>query len=135
LLVSPTIVNMKLYHILIDGGVAWNLICLAAFIKLQIPISKLQLSRPFSRVGPVLVIPRGCISFPVTFRTPGNFYTESILFDVVEISLPFNTFLSRLALYQFMAVAHYGYLVLKMSSPNGVLKIRGHRDAGVFALE
>jgi hypothetical protein len=34
-----------------------------------------------------------------------------------------------------MAVAHYGYLVLKMTSPNGVLKIRGDRDAGVCALE
>jgi hypothetical protein len=32
-------------------------------------------------------------------------------------------------------VAHYGYLVLKMPSPNGVLKIRGDRDAGVCALE
>jgi hypothetical protein len=38
-------------------------------------------------------------------------------------------------LYQFMAVAHYGYLVLKMSSPNGVLKIRIDHDVGVSALE
>jgi hypothetical protein len=34
-----------------------------------------------------------------------------------------------------MAVAHYGYLVLKMSSPNDVLKIHGDRDMGVSALE
>jgi hypothetical protein len=34
-----------------------------------------------------------------------------------------------------MAVAHYGYLVLKMPSPKGILKIRGDRDAGVSALE
>jgi hypothetical protein len=34
-----------------------------------------------------------------------------------------------------MTVAHYGYLVVKMSSPNGVLKIRGDRDAGACALE
>jgi hypothetical protein len=34
-----------------------------------------------------------------------------------------------------MVVAHYGYLVLKMSSPNCVLKIRGGRDAGACALE
>jgi hypothetical protein len=34
-----------------------------------------------------------------------------------------------------MAVAHYGYLVLKMPSPNDVLKICGDRDAGVSALE
>jgi hypothetical protein len=63
-----------------------------------------------------------------------NFRTESILFNVAEVSLPFNA-LGRPVLYQFMAVAHYEYLVLKMSSPNSVLKIRGDRDVGVSALE
>jgi hypothetical protein len=83
----------------------------------------------------VSVTPRDCISLPVTFGTAENFRTESVLFDVAEVSLPFNAILGRPALYQFMAVAHYGYLVLKMSSPNGVLKIRGDRDAGACALE
>jgi hypothetical protein len=41
LLVSPTISNVKLSHILIDGGAALNLINLAAFKKLQIPMGKL----------------------------------------------------------------------------------------------
>jgi hypothetical protein len=64
-----------------------------------------------------------------------DFHKESGLFDLVEVSLPFNGILGRPALYQFMAVAHYGYLVLKMPSPKGILKIRGNRDAGVSALE
>jgi hypothetical protein len=34
-----------------------------------------------------------------------------------------------------MVVAYYGYMLLKMPSPNGVLKIRGDRDAGVSTLE
>jgi hypothetical protein len=135
LLVSPTIVNIKLYHILIDGGAALNLISLAAFKKLQILMLKLQPSCPFSRVGPVLVIPRRCISLPVTFGAPENFRMKSVLFDVTEFSLPFNAILGRPALYQFMVVAHYGYLVLKMPSPNGVLKIHGGREAGISALE
>jgi hypothetical protein len=41
LLVSPTIANVKLYHVLIDGGAALNLISLAAFKKLQILMGKL----------------------------------------------------------------------------------------------
>jgi hypothetical protein len=114
LLVSSTIINIKLYHILIDGGAALNLISLAAFKKLQILMSKLQPSRPFSRVGPFLVIPRDCVPLLVTFRTPENFRTESVLFNIVEASLPFNAILGRPALYQFMTVAHFGYLVLKM---------------------
>jgi hypothetical protein len=135
LLVSPTIANIRLYHILIDGGAALNLISFAAFKKLQIPMGKLQPSRPFSGVGPVSVMPRGCISLPVTFGTAENFRTESILFDVTEVSLPFNAILGRPALYRFMAVAHYGYLVLKMPTPDGVLRIRGDCDAGACALE
>jgi hypothetical protein len=135
LLVSPTIVNIKLYHVLIDGGAVMNLISLVAFKKLRIPMSKLQPLRPFSRVGSVPVIPHGCISLLVTFRTPKNFHTESVLFDIAEVSLLFNAILGRPAMYQFMTVAHYRYLVLKMSSPNGVLKIHGDRDAGVSTLE
>jgi hypothetical protein len=114
------------------GGAALNLINLAAFKKLQIPMGKLQPSRPFSRVGRVSVTPRGCISLPVTFGTAENFRTESVLFDVAVVSLPFNAILGRPALYQFMAVARYGYLVLKMPSLKGVLKIRGDRDTGGF---
>jgi hypothetical protein len=34
LLISPTIINVKLYHILIDSGVVLNLINLVAFKKL-----------------------------------------------------------------------------------------------------
>jgi hypothetical protein len=66
---------------------------------------------------------------------PENFHTNSVMFDVMEVSLPFNAILGRLALFQFMAIAYYGYLVLKMSSPNDVLKIHRDRDAGISALE
>jgi hypothetical protein len=77
-------------------------------------MSKLQPSHPFSRVGLVSIMPCGCISLPVTFGMPENFRMESILFDVVEANLPFNAILGRPTQYQFMVVAHYGYLVLKM---------------------
>jgi hypothetical protein len=86
-------------------------------------------------VGPVSVMLCGCISLLITFGTPENFHTERILFDIVEVNLPFNAILGRSALYQFMVVAHYGYLVLKMPSSNGVLKIRGDHNLGVSALE
>jgi hypothetical protein len=83
----------------------------------------------------VSVMPRGCISLPVTFEMAENFHTESILFDVAEVSLPFNAILGRPALYRFMAVVHYGYLVLKMPTPDGVIRIRGDRDPGACTLE
>jgi hypothetical protein len=83
----------------------------------------------------VSVMLRGCISLQLTFGKVESFRTESVLFDVAEVSLPFSSILGRPSLYQFMAVAHYGYLVLKMPSPNGVLKIRGDCGAGACVLE
>ena len=42
------------------------------------------------------------------------------MLDVTEVNLPFNAIIGRPTLYRFMAIAHYGYLVLKMPSPAGV---------------
>jgi hypothetical protein len=95
LVVSPTIANIRLYHILIDGGAALNLTSLAAFQKLQISMSRLSPSHPFSTVGPDSIIQRGSIFLLVTFETPENYRTESILFDVMEVNLPFNAIIGR----------------------------------------
>jgi hypothetical protein len=81
------------------------------------------------------VYPLGSIALPVTFGTKENFRTENVQFDVVEVNLPFNAIIGRPALYQFMAIAHYGYLVLKMPSPAGVLTVRGDRAAALAAVE
>jgi hypothetical protein len=57
------------------------------------------------------------------FETPENYRTESIIFNVVKVNLSFNAIIGRPALYQFMAISHYGYLDLKMLSPNGIIKL------------
>jgi hypothetical protein len=81
------------------------------------------------------VYPLGSITLPVTFRTEENFHTENVQFDVAEVNLPFNAIIGRPTLYWFMAIAHYGYLVLKMSSPAGVLTVRGDHAAALAVVE
>jgi hypothetical protein len=76
----------------------------------------------------------GTISLPVTFRTEDNFRTENLQFEVAEVNLPFNAIIGRPALYRFMAIAHYRYLVLKMPSPTGVLTVQSDRVAAVVAV-
>jgi hypothetical protein len=83
----------------------------------------------------VSVMSHMCVSLSVTFGTAESFHTESALFDVEDVSLPFNAILGRPALYQFMTVAYYEYLVLKMPSPTDVLRIWGDHDTGACALE
>jgi hypothetical protein len=135
LITAPVIANMRLHHVLIDGGAGLNVISHAAFKHLQIPESRLGPSRPFFGVGPQLVYPLGSIALQVTFGTEEIFRTENVQFDVAEVNLPFNAIIGRPALYRFMAIAHYGYLVLKMPSPAGVLTVRGDRAAALVAVE
>ena len=51
------------------------------------------------------------------------------------MNLPFNAIIGQPALYRFMAIAHYGYLVLKIPSPASVLTMRGDRAAAIAAVE
>jgi hypothetical protein len=135
LVIAPTIANIKLHLVLIDGGAGLNVISYAAFKQLQILESRLDPSCPFSGVGPHRVYPVGTISLPVTFGTEENFHTENVQFDVAEVNLPFNAIIGRPALYRFMAVAHYGYWVLKMPSLAGVLTMQGDRTTAIVAVE
>jgi hypothetical protein len=135
LITTPVIANMRLHHVLIDGVAGLNVISHAAFKQLQIPGSHLGPSHPFSGVGPQSVYPLGSIALPVTFGTEENFHTENVVFDVAEVNLPFNAIIGRPTLYWFMAIAHYGYLVLKMPSPTGVLTMQGDRAAALAAVE
>jgi hypothetical protein len=132
---APIIVNMKLHHVLIDGGARLNVISHDAFKQLQILGSRLGPSRPFFGVGPQPVYPLGSIALPVTFGTEENFRIENVQFDIAEVNLPFNAIIGRPALYRFMAIAHYRYLVLKMSSPAGVLTVRGDRPTALAVVE
>jgi hypothetical protein len=52
LITAPVVANMRLHHVLIDGGASLNVISHAAFRQLQIPRSRLGPSRPFFGVGP-----------------------------------------------------------------------------------
>jgi hypothetical protein len=78
LVTAPTIANIKLHHVLIDGGAGLSVISYAAFKQLQIPESRLDPSCPFSGVGPHPIYPVGTISLLVTFRMEANFRTENV---------------------------------------------------------
>ena len=70
------------------------------------------------------------ISLPVTFEDQKNFCTETIIFDVADMSLSYNGILGRPALGQFMFVSYFAYNMMKMLAPWGVLTVKADvRDA------
>ena len=101
LLVSPTIRNLKVTKVLVDGGAGLNLISPAVIKKLQIPDGDLEETGMFQGVNPGRSQTKGKITLPVTFGGELNYRTEKIVFDVAEIPLPYNGILSP-ALAKFM---------------------------------
>ena len=102
-MVSPTIRNLKVTKMLVDGGPGLNLISLAMIEKLQIPDGDLEETGTFQGVNPGRSQPKGKVTLPVTFESELNYRTEKIIFDIAEIPLPYNGILGRPALAKFMA--------------------------------
>jgi hypothetical protein len=121
--------------VLIDGGAGLNVLSLHAFLALQIPLGRLSPTKPFLGVSSVPVMPLGRITLPTTFGTADNFRTEYVTYEVAKIRIPYNAVLGRPAMFKFMAVAHIGYLLLKMPGPQGVISIPGDRPDAVEAIE
>jgi hypothetical protein len=83
-------------------------------------------SVPFYGIVPgKAAIPLGQITLPITFRTPSNYRTKFIKFEVADFESSYHAILGRPTLAKFMAIPHYPYLLLKMPGPNGVLSLRG----------
>jgi hypothetical protein len=121
--------------VLIDGGANLSVMSMHAFKALQIPMSALTPTELFGGVGKDIVITYGSISLPITFRMAENYHIEFIIFDIVDFIHPFNAIVGRPTFYQFIAVAHYGFLVRKISAPKGDITIHGNRAATTAAME
>jgi hypothetical protein len=68
--------------------------------------------------------PLGHIYMPVTFRTPENYRTEFLRFEVANFDCGYNAIIGRPGLAKFMAIPHYTYMILKMPGPQGIITVR-----------
>jgi hypothetical protein len=73
LLVSPTIRNLKVTKMLVDGGAGLNLISPEVIRRLQIPEEELETAGMFQGINPGRRRPPGKITLPVTFGGDLNF--------------------------------------------------------------
>src|SRR4051812_9398451 len=99
MLVSPTVRNLKVTKMLVDGGVGLNLTSSAVLRKLEVPDSELEETGTFQGINPGRSKPKGKITLPVTFGSELNF---RVTFDVADFPLPYNGILGRPALAKFM---------------------------------
>ena len=113
-MVSPTVCNLKVTKMLVDGGAGLNLLSPTMIEKLQVLDGDLEETGMFQGVNPGRSQPKGKVTLPVTFGSDLNYRTERIVFDVARIPLPYNGILGRPALAKFMAASHFAYNTLKM---------------------
>nr|ABF98055.1 retrotransposon protein, putative, unclassified [Oryza sativa Japonica Group] len=135
MVVSPTVCNVKLGRVLIDGGAALNILSPAAFDAIKTPGMVLRPSQPIIGVTPGHTWPLGHIDLPVTFGGSANFRTERVDFDVAGLSLPYNAVLGRPALVKYMAAVHYAYLQMKMPGPGGPITVHGDLKVALACME
>ena len=64
-----------------------------------------------------------------------NYRTENIVFDMVDLPLPYNGILGRPALAKFMAASHYAYNTLKMPGPLGVITIPSDEKDAIICMD
>nr|AAP53804.1 retrotransposon protein, putative, unclassified [Oryza sativa Japonica Group] len=135
MVVSPTVCNVKLGRVLIDGGAALNILSPAAFDAIKAPGMVRRPSQPIIGVTPGHTWLLGHIDLPVTFGGSANFRTERVDFDVADLSLPYNAVLGRPALVKFMAAVHYAYLQMKMPGPGGPITVHGDLKVALACME
>nr|ABA92092.1 retrotransposon protein, putative, Ty3-gypsy subclass [Oryza sativa Japonica Group] len=133
IVVEPTIRNIKVARVLIDGGSSINLLFASTLDAMGIPQSELTpTDQPVHGITPQsLSRPLGKITLPMTFGQANNFRTEQITFDVAEFDTAYNAIIGRTALAKFMAASHYAYQVLKMPGPKGTITIQGNTKLAV----
>jgi hypothetical protein len=129
LVLKPVVAGSRLNKVLIDGGSGLNVLFTKTLKKMKLDITHMLTKSisPFYGIVPEnAAIPLGSVVLPVTFgETKENYRTEYIKFEVADSETSYHAILGRPAIAKFMAVPHYTYLVLKMSSHVGVLSLQG----------
>ena len=64
----------------------------------------------------------------VTFGEGNTQRTETITFDMVDISYPYNAIFGRNTIIKFGAVIHQTYLCMKLPTAGGVITILGNQE-------
>ena len=113
-----------------DGGSSLNLLYQDTMHKMGIDPSRIKPTKTtFKGVIPgVEARCMGSITLEVVFRSPDNFRSKELIFDIVPFRSGYHALLGRTAFVRFNAVPHYAYLKLKMPGPCGVITVNGNMD-------
>ena len=127
MVLDPIIDGYHLTHVLMDGGGSLNLIYEDTVRRMGINPSRIsQSNTTFEGVIPgIEAYGRGSVVLEITFGSPGNSRSEELLFTIAPFQSGYHALLGRTAFARFNTLPHYGYLILKMPGPCGVITVNG----------
>jgi hypothetical protein len=125
LIVDPLVGTTQLTKSLMDGGSVLNLTYLNTFKGLGLGQNLLKtISHPFyGVVSCKKSILLGQINLSVTSRDVSNYRIETLTFEVVDFSEPYQFILGRPCYIKFMAIPSYSYLKLKITRPADIITV------------
>jgi hypothetical protein len=123
--VDPVIRESRLKKVLVDGGSIINVTFPRTLQGMGVALKEFHESdTPFFGIVPTKgEYPLGHIYMSVTFRTPKNYRTEFLRFEVASFDCGYYAIISRPGLAKFMAIPHYTYMILKMPGPQGIITV------------
>jgi hypothetical protein len=133
-MVNPIVGTMCLTKVMMDGDSSLNILYASTLDKMGIPRSSLHPSKtPYYGIMPGKeAMPLGRIQLNITFGQPDNFRKEPLTLEVVDFLSVYHALLGRSFFTKFMAIPNDTYLKLKMSSPNGVITIKGSFEQAYY---
>ena len=137
MVLDPIIDGYHLTRVLMDGGSSLNLIYQDTVRRMGIDPSRIsQSNTTFKGVIPgVEARCTGSLVLEVTFRSPDNFKSEELLFDIAPFRSGYHALVGRTAFARFNTVPHYAYLKLKKPGPRGVITVSGNIERSLRAEE
>ena len=131
MVLDPIVDGFHLTRVLMDGGSSLNLLYQDTVRKMGIDPSRIKPTKTtFKGVIPgVEANCTGSVTLEVVFRSPDNFRSEELIFDIVPFRSGYHALLGRTAFAKFNAVPHYAYLKLKMPGPLESSRSMGIRNA------
>ena len=130
MVLDPIINGFHLTRVLMDGGSSLNLLYQDTVRKMGIDPSRIKPTKmTFKGVIPgVEANCTGSVTLEEVFRSPDNFRSEELIFDIVPFRSGYHALLGQTAFAKFNAVSHYAYLKLKMAGPRGVITVNGNTE-------
>jgi hypothetical protein len=126
MVISCVIKGFLVHNVLVDTGIAADIIFANAFRQMQEPKDKIDDdTHPLCGFGGRQIVALGKITISVTFSYVHNIRTEQVVFDIVDMEYPYNAIIGRGMLNAFEAILHPADLCMKIPSEQGPIAVNG----------